>query len=69
MVGEAGWGAEAQRDGLRYQECQRRPGRGNHCFLIFFNKDKVLISVFLCFQRRTLVEQGVYWLVHSRSPG
>ncbi|XP_069435678.1 endoplasmic reticulum mannosyl-oligosaccharide 1,2-alpha-mannosidase-like [Ovis canadensis] len=28
VVGEAGWGAEAQRDGLRYPECQRRPERG-----------------------------------------
>ncbi|XDB55807.1 hypothetical protein AB1E18_009268 [Capra hircus] len=28
VVGEAGWGAEAQRDGLRYRECQRRSERG-----------------------------------------
>ena len=48
-VGEAGWGAEAQRDGLRYRQRQRWSECGNQCFLVFyffFYKEKVLISVF-----------------------
>ena len=50
-MGAAGWGAEVQRDGLRYRERQRWSECGNQCFLVFFFflQRESTNKCFLCF--------------------